>query len=83
MGAVKTIVYMFSYNEYLYYYINRKDVAKIEEILEKKPNLINDPLTAVSKVTALNQASITNNLELVTLLIDKYHADPNLASERG
>jgi hypothetical protein len=45
--------------------------------------LIKDPLTAVSQVTALNQACLTNNRELVTLLIDKYEADPNLPSPRG
>lgn len=34
----------------------------VEDILIKRPNLIKDPLTAVSKVTALNQAAFTNNI---------------------
>ena len=55
----------------------------VEQILAKRPNLIKDPLTAVSKVTALNQAALTNNLELVQILIEKYNADVNLASPKG
>lgn len=69
MGAAKTIANMYTYNEYLYYYINAKDTAKVEEILAKRPNLIKDPLTAVSQVTALNQVALKNNLELAKLLI--------------
>lgn len=62
MGAAKTVANMYTYNEYLYYYINAKNTKMIEEILEKRPNLIKDPLTAISKVTALNQVATTNNL---------------------
>ena len=64
MGGVKSLTNMYTYNEYLYFYINKKDAAKCEEILAKKPGLIKDALTPVSKVTALIQAAYTNNLEL-------------------
>lgn len=77
MGGVQTLAHMYTYNEYLYYYINAKDTGKVEEILEKKPNLIKDPLTTKSKVTALVQVASTNNIELAELLIEKYEADPN------
>lgn len=62
MGAAKTIANMYTYNEYLYYYINAKNINMVEEILAKRPNLIKDPLTAVSKVTALGQTALTGNL---------------------
>ena len=83
MGGAKSITHMYTYNEYLYYYINKKDVEKVEEVLQKKPSLIKDPLTPITKVTALIQASYTNNLELAELFLTKYEADPNLASEKG
>jgi len=62
MGAAKTVANMYTYNEYLYYYINAKNTKEVEDILKKRPNLIKDPLTAVSKVTALNQVATTNNI---------------------
>lgn len=64
MGGVKSLTNMYSYNEYLYYYINRGDLAKVEEVLAKKPSLIRDPITPTSKVTALMQAAYNNNTEL-------------------
>ena len=83
MGAAKTMANMYTYNEYLYYYINAKDTNHVEEILAKRPNLIKDPLTAVSKVTALTQTATTNNIPLADLLINKYHADVNLPTPKG
>lgn len=83
MGSVTTLANMYTYNEYLYYYINARDIKQVEDILEKRPNLIKDPLTTKSKVTALNQVALTNNLELASILIDKYGADPNLPSPKG
>lgn len=62
MGGVKSLANMYTYNEYLYFYINKNDKTKVEEILKIRPNLIKDPLTLHSKVTALNQAAYTNNI---------------------
>ena len=83
MGGVKSLTNMYTYNEYLYYYINKKDVSKVEEVLAKKPSLISDPITPTSKVTALIQASTINSHELADLFITKYEADPNLPSPKG
>ena len=83
MGVVKSIAHSYTYNEYLYWYINKNDHAKVEEILALRPNLIHDPLTAHSKTTALNRASYNGNIDLVTLLVEKYKADVNLASPKG
>ena len=30
MGAVKSIAHSYTYNEYLYFYINKNDTGKIE-----------------------------------------------------
>ena len=83
MGLAKSIAHSYTYNEYLYYYINKGDVNKVEEILKAKPSLIKDPLTAHSKTTALNRATQNGNISLAKLLIEKYEADVNLASEKG
>ena len=83
MGGAKSITHMYTYNEYLYYYINKRDIPHVEEVLQKKPELISDPITPTSKVTALIQTASTNNLELAQILITKYSADPNLPSQKG
>lgn len=62
MGGVKSLTNMYSYNEYMYYYINKRDTQKVEELLTKKPSLIFDALTPTSKVTALIQTAFTNNI---------------------
>lgn len=59
---MKSAAHSYTYNEYLYYYINKKDTAKVEEILNLKPNLIKDPLTLHSKTTALNRACYNGNI---------------------
>ena len=83
MGVAKSLAHSYTYNEYLYYYINKGDVSKIEEILQIRPSLIRDPLTPHSKTTALNRATQNGNISLVKLLIEKYEADVNLVSEKG
>ena len=83
MGGVKSITHMYSYSEYMYYYINKKDIQKVEELLQKKPSLISDPITPTSKVTALIQAVSIGSLEIAEMFITKYSADPNLPSPKG
>ena len=61
MGAVKSIAHSYTYNEYLFFYINKNDTQKIEEILNLRPNLIKDPLTVHTKTTALNRAAYNGN----------------------
>jgi hypothetical protein len=36
-GTVKSIAHLNSYNEHMYYYVDRNEVNKIEELLAKKP----------------------------------------------
>ena len=62
MGIAKSLVHSYSWNEYLYWYIEQNNIAKVEEVLLKKPNLINEPLTVNSKPTALYRAAFNGNL---------------------
>jgi len=79
-GTIKSIAHLNSYNEYLYSYIDRNDAKKIEELLEKKPELLNADLTRNSKTTALNRACYNGNLDLVKLFVEKYKVDVNKAA---
>ena len=62
MGLAKSIAHSYTYNEYLYFYINKNDTGKVEEILQLRPNLIRDPLTAHTKTTALNRTCYNGNI---------------------
>jgi hypothetical protein len=79
-STLKSIAHLNSYNEYLYYYIDRNEVSKIEELLAKKPELLKADLTRNSKTTALNRACYNGNLDLVKFFVEKYSADVNHAA---
>ena len=79
-STLKSIAHLNSYNEYLYYYIDRNEVSKIEELLSKKPELLKADLTRNSKTTALNRVCYNGNLDLVKLFVEKYSADVNHAA---
>ncbi len=83
MGAAKVIANSMTYNEYLYWYIEKGDVAKVEEVIAKKPEVLTQPLKVHTKATALNRACYNGNMELVKLFVEKYEVDINLPSERG
>jgi ankyrin repeat protein len=47
-------------------------VPKIEELLAKKPSLVNENLSVNYKTTPLHRAASNGNLALVQLLVEKY-----------
>lgn len=77
------MAHMLTYNEYLYYYINKGDLKNIEDILKLRPNLISDPITPHTKTTALNRACYNGKPDVIKLLVEKYEADINLPSQKG
>lgn len=83
MGIVKSITHSYTYNEYLYWYIERNDVPHIEEILQKKPAIINERLTVSYVTTPLHRAAVNGNLKLVQMFIEKYSAAVDLPTDSG
>lgn len=69
MGAVKSIAKTYSDEAYLLHYIDKNDIEKVEELLSKKPNLIQVKLTLNSKMTPLSRAVFNGNIDLVRLLV--------------
>jgi hypothetical protein len=57
MGVVKSIAQSYSWNEYLYWYIERNDIPKIEWVLDNKPDIVDKPLTANYRTTTSLQSS--------------------------
>lgn len=78
MGAVKSITHSYTSNEYLFWYIEKNDTNKIEQLLNDKPHIINENLSVNYKTTPLHRAASNNQIELVKLFIEKYNADINL-----
>lgn len=64
MGAAKLITHSYAANEYLFWHIEKKDLPKICETLEKRPDLINKPLTSNFKTTPLHRASVNGNVQI-------------------
>ena len=83
MGVVKSITHSYSWNEYLYWYIERNDLPKIEWVLDNKPEIVDKPLTVNFKTTPLHRAAVNGSLPMCQLLIEKYKADPNGVTETG
>lgn len=83
MGVVKSLTHSYTWNEYLFWYIEQKNIPKIEEVLIKKPNIIDDPLTVNYKTTPLHRAAVNGSLEICQLLVEKYHANVNHPTETG
>lgn len=69
MGVVKSITHSYTWNEYLFWYIEQKNISKIEEVLQQKPDIIDAPLTANYKTTPLHRAAVNGNLEICQLLV--------------
>ena len=51
MGAVKSITHTYTTNEYLFWYIEKNDISKIEQLLNDQPQLINQNLSLNFKST--------------------------------
>jgi len=51
-------------------------------LLEKHPEIVNDPLVKDNKQTALMRIAFNGNLELLNLLIS-FNADPNAVTPKG
>lgn len=83
MGAVKSITHSYTWNEYLFWYIERKDIKNIEWVLDNKPDIIDKPLTVNYKTTPLHRAAVNGSLEICQLLIEKYSATVDCLTENG
>ena len=46
----------------MYYHIERKDVANIRTLLEKHPEIVNDPVIKDTKQTGLMRAVFNGNV---------------------
>lgn len=79
MGNSKSL---YSKQDLLYYYIERKDVNNVRSILEKHPEIVNDPLIKDTKQTALMRIAFNGNLELLNMLLS-FNADPNKVTPKG
>lgn len=69
MGALKSITHSYTYGEYLFWYIERNDLPNIEKVLDKRPDLLNQSLTANFKTTPLHRAAVNGNAPLAQLLL--------------
>lgn len=83
MGAIKSITNSYSSNEYLFWYIEREEVDKMEDLLALKPHLANENLSATFKTTPLHRAATNGNLEIISLLVEKYSAIVDLQTSTG
>lgn len=66
----------------LYYYIEKNDLFKIREMLEKNPELLTKPIVKESKQTPLMRVCYNGNLQGVQLMIEM-NAEVNFISEKG
>ena len=83
MGAVKSITHSYSQREYLFWHIEKKDEAKIREVLDKKPELVNCDLTSNLKTTPLHRAAVNGQLDVARLLVESYKADVDFKTTAG
>lgn len=83
MGVVKSIARTYTANEYLFWYIEKKDLPKIEQLLDKRPEIVDQPLTSSFKTTPLHRAAVNGSLPVVQLLIEKYSAQVDHQTEAG
>lgn len=58
-----------SKEELLYYHINRKEYAKVDQLLKKYPDMINKPITKDTKHTLLMRAAFSTNLQSVEFVL--------------
>ena len=59
MGNSKSL---YSKQELLYYHIERKDITNIRTLLEKHPEIVNDPVVKDTKQTGLMRAVFNGNV---------------------
>lgn len=83
MGPVKSITHSYAANEYLFWYIEKKDLQKIRELLDKQPELINCNLTVNYKTTPLHRAVLNGNRDITQALIEDYKADVDYKTSAG
>lgn len=83
MGALKSVTNAYSSNEYLFWYIEKNDIPKIESLLSEKPQLINQNLSINFKTTPLHRAASNGNLPLVKLFVEKYQANIDFQTSLG
>lgn len=57
MGAAKSLAMTYSDREYLLYYIDRKEHHNIKQLLDKRPDLLNNKLTEKTRMTPLFRTS--------------------------
>lgn len=55
----------------------------MELLLAQKPELVNQNLSVTFKTTPLHRAATNGNLEIVSLLVEKYAADVDLQTSAG
>lgn len=70
---------MYSRNEYLYWYIEKGDCAKIQAHLEKYPETIGQPMTKDCRTLPLARAAWRGDKKVMELLLS-YKADVNQVS---
>jgi hypothetical protein len=68
-GVVKSIARSYSWNEYLFWHIERRELGKVEELLSKKPEIVDQPLTASYKTTPLHRAAVNGSTDICKLLV--------------
>lgn len=55
----------------------------MEDLLALKPHLVNESLSATYKTTPLHRTASNGNLEIVSLLVEKYSANVDLQTSTG
>jgi ankyrin repeat protein len=83
MGPVKSITHSYTANEYLFWYIEKKDLPKIRHLLDQRPELINCNLTLNYKTTPLHRAVLNGNMDIARVLVEDYKADPDYKTSAG
>lgn len=83
MGPIKSIATTYSANEYLFWYIEQKNIEKITKTLDEQPELINCDLTVNYKTTPLHRAALNGNMDIVKILVEDYKADINYKTKGG
>jgi|JI6StandDraft_1071083.scaffolds.fasta_scaffold02483_8 ankyrin repeat protein len=79
MGTVKSL---YSRNEYLYWYIEKGDHAKILQHIEKYPETVSQPMTKDCRTLPLARAAWRGDQRTMEILMD-HKADVNQVSEKG
>jgi ankyrin repeat protein len=79
MGAAKSL---YGRNEYLYWYIEKGDHAKIVQHIEKYPEIVDQPMTKDCRTLPLARAAWRGDKKTINILLD-HKANINQVSETG